>query len=455
MKLLHIDTDLKRFETPQGTLTLVSVFIPFFIEMLLMNLMGTVNTVTLGHYSDDAVAAVGAANQIITMVLTFYAVISSGASIVISHNLGAKKNNLASDAAFSAIVFSLLISLLIGTTLTFFSRPILTLMNIKGTVLEYATSYLSICIFFSFMQALISAFSAIFRSYGFTKTAVYVSLFMNAMNAILNIIIVYRPIETPLHGVTGIAIANTISRLLALLLFIFLLMKSPITLNLRSKKLKSLKTIFRILYIGVPGGIGSISYSASQVVSTSIIAILGSNTMSANIYLTTIFFYVYVIGMSLGLAGSLITGWLVGAGEFDKAYRLGNQNLRIAIIMNVIISVSIYLLGVPILGLFTHNPDIISIAKTILLIDIFVEFGRAFNHVISNALRGAGDVLYSMVVSIVSCWAIGILLSYILCIHLGLGLAGCWIAFAIDESFRGLLYYHRFRTKKWTKKALI
>ncbi|HEX3022453.1 MAG TPA: MATE family efflux transporter, partial [Lachnospiraceae bacterium] len=216
MKLLHIDTDLKRFETPQGTLTLVSVFIPFFIEMLLMNLMGTVNTVTLGHYSDDAVAAVGAANQIITMVLTFYAVISSGASIVISHNLGAKKNNLASDAAFSAIVFSLLISLLIGTTLTFFSRPILTLMNIKGTVLEYATSYLSICIFFSFMQALISAFSAIFRSYGFTKTAVYVSLFMNAMNAILNIIIVYRPIETPLHGVTGIAIANTISRLLAL-----------------------------------------------------------------------------------------------------------------------------------------------------------------------------------------------------------------------------------------------
>ncbi|HEX3021139.1 MAG TPA: MATE family efflux transporter, partial [Lachnospiraceae bacterium] len=148
-------------------------------------------------------------------------------------------------------------------------------------------------------------------------------------------------------------------------------------------------------------------------------------------------------------------GWLVGAGEFDKAYRLGNQNLRIAIIMNVIISVSIYLLGVPILGLFTHNPDIISIAKTILFIDIFVEFGRAFNHVISNALRGAGDVLYSMMVSIVSCWTIGILLSYILCIHLGLGLAGCWIAFAIDESFRGLLYYHRFRTKKWTKKVLI
>ena len=77
------DKSLSRIETPQGTLTLVSVFLPFFVEMLLTNSMGTVNTLVLSHYSDEAVASVGAANQLMGMIFTFYTVISTGASIFI------------------------------------------------------------------------------------------------------------------------------------------------------------------------------------------------------------------------------------------------------------------------------------------------------------------------------------------------------------------------------------
>lgn len=72
------DKSLSRIETPQGTLTLVSVFLPFFVEMLLTNSMGTVNTLVLSHYSDEAVASVGAANQLMGMIFTFYTVISTG-----------------------------------------------------------------------------------------------------------------------------------------------------------------------------------------------------------------------------------------------------------------------------------------------------------------------------------------------------------------------------------------
>lgn len=82
------DKSLSRIETPQGTLTLVSVFLPFFVEMLLTNSMGTVNTLVLSHYSDEAVASVGAANQLMGMIFTFYTVISTGASIFISTGWG-------------------------------------------------------------------------------------------------------------------------------------------------------------------------------------------------------------------------------------------------------------------------------------------------------------------------------------------------------------------------------
>lgn len=90
-KFKFYDKTLSHIETPQGTLTLVSVFLPFLVEMLLTNSMGTVNTLVLSHYSDEAVASVGAANQLMGMIFTFYTVISTGASIFISHRLGARK----------------------------------------------------------------------------------------------------------------------------------------------------------------------------------------------------------------------------------------------------------------------------------------------------------------------------------------------------------------------------
>lgn len=448
------DKSLSRIETPQGTLTLVSVFLPFFVEMLLTNSMGTVNTLVLSHYSDEAVASVGAANQLMGMIFTFYTVISTGASIFISHRLGAKQKEAASDAAFTSIFCGLALSLVVGTVLSFFAHRLMEMMQLSGQVLEDAAVYFRICISFSFFQALISSISAIFRSYGLPKIAVWVSLFMNFLNAVLNVIVIFRPFETPLHGVSGIAITNVISRGAAFVLIVVCLLRSSLELNFRKKNLKTLKCIGNILHIGLPGGISSLSYSTSQVVSTSILAVLGTAAISTKIYLSTIFFYVYVIGMSLGMATSLIIGWMTGAGEYDKAYRLNMQNLRIAVLLNAAGSTLIFLFGGPLMGLFTDSAEIMALARPILFIDIFVEIGRAFNHIEDNSLRGAGDVIFSMIVSIISCWTMSILFSYILGIRLGLGLTGCWIAFMMDELFRGIAFFFRWRSRRWTLRKV-
>ena len=229
---------------------------------------------------------------------------------------------------------------------------------------------------------------------------------------------------------------------------------SPLELNLKDKNFKSLRCIKHILQIGVPGGIASLSYSTSQAVSTSILAVLGTSAISAKIYLSTIFFYVYVVGMSLGIATSLIIGWMTGAGEYERAYQLNLQSLKIAVLLNAIGSIIILIFGEYLLGFFTSSLEIIRLARPILIIDIFVELGRAFNHVEDNSLRGAGDVGFSMIVSIVSCWTMSILFSYILGIKLGLGLTGCWIAFMMDEIFRGTIMFFRWKSRRWALKKV-
>ena len=277
---------------------------------------------------------------------------------------------------------------------------------------------------------------------------------MNVFMALMDYLIIFRPIELPLEGVTGIAIAYVMSEAFGLIMILCFLIKTPLELNFKEKNLYTLKIVKNILRVGIPGGISSISYNVSQVVSTSIIAILGTAAISTKIYVSNIVFYVYVFGMTLGISSSLMIGWMSGAKKYDQAYRLNLQNLKITITSNILLSVLIFLFAEPLLGCFTDDPAIISMGKTLMLIDILVEIGRGFNHIEENSLRGAGDVVYPMVVSIISCWTMSILFSYLLGIKLGLGLAGCWIAFGMDEFFRGIAYLRRWQSRKWTRKTV-
>ena len=454
MRLRWIDPEVMSVDTREGRLTLGALFVPLFIEQLLMNLMGTVNTLVLGRYSDEAVAAVGAANQVVTLVFTFYAVISGGTSIVISHRLGAGKRKEASDAAFTSLLFSGALSFVCGIVLAAFAQPVMAMLNLQGEVLFMAVRYFRIVIGFSFMQGIISAASAILRSYGRPKLAVGASILMNAVNALLNYLVVFHPGRMPVGGAEGIGVANVIAHAAAMVMILICLAAAKLELDFGRKNIKALCCLPAILKVGVPGGISSLSYSLSQVVSTSILGVLGTTALSAKVYISSVVFYVYVVGMSLGLSTAILTGWMTGAKEYDKAYRLNQQVLRLAVSLNIVLSVLLLLFHRPILGLFTRNQEIIKMAGSVLFIDTFVEIGRAFNHVEDNSLRGAGDVMFPMVVSIISCWLISILFSYILGIGLGLGLAGCWVAFMLDELFRGFSFWKRFRTKKWMEKKV-
>lgn len=448
------DKSLSTVDTPQGRITLAKVFFPLLVEMLLLNTMGTINTLMLSQYSDNAVAAVGSASQLLSMILAMYTVVSNGASIVINHNLGAGNKESAGDAAFTSIFFCGSLSLLLGTFLSLFAKPLLSLMRLEAEVLEYAVSYFSIAIFFSFFQAISSSISSIFRSYGMPKVPVCVSLCKNGLLALCDYIIIFRPFETPLFGVKGIAISYVFCECIGMLTMTLLLCKLPLGLGFKKKNLSTLKNIGKILRVGVPTGVSSLSYNLSQVVSTAIIAVLGMASISAKIYVSNIVFYVYVFGMTLGISTSLLIGWLAGAGKYEQAYRLNLQNLKITIFTNMALSGTIYLFAEPLLSLFTQDPAIIAMGKSIMLVDFVVEIGRGFNHVEENCLRGAGDVIYPMFISTTSCWVMSILFSYILGIHFGLGLVGCWIAFAMDEVFRGFFYFLRWHSRKWTAKTI-
>ena len=344
-RLLRYDASLGRIATPQGELSLRKLFLPLFLESFLLNLMGTVNTYVLSFHADASVAAVGSANQLIGLSLTLFSVVSAGASVVISQNLGAKEKRAASDAACFTLLFVGGFSLLLGVGLSFCGKALLRMMKLEGAFLEEAAAYFNIIIRYSFFPAMLTAFSAVFKSCGRPKVSVCVTLGMNALNGLLNYLVIFQPFPIPLEGTRGIALCNVACKFLGFLTMGILLLRAKLGLDLNPLHRHDPRMLLRVLRVGIPGGVSNVSYSLSQVLTTSIIVRLGVAAVSTKIYVSNIVFYVYMFGAALGSSAAILIGWLVGAGKTEQAYRLNMQSLRLAVTMNAVLSLCVFFLG--------------------------------------------------------------------------------------------------------------
>ncbi|MBE5759611.1 MAG: MATE family efflux transporter [Clostridiales bacterium] len=452
-----IDKSLLSIESKDGIkLSLVSLSIPILFETALRSLMNTVNTFLLSYHSETAAAAVATASQLQRLLMIFYTVVSSGVTVIIAQNLGAGNRKRAGEAATLSVVFCFLMSLIIGILGSIYAREVMIWMNLEGELLDEATKYFKIVSAFNFTQTMITVYAAITRSYGKTKINFVVALLMNAFNALFNWIVIFRPFETPFFGIEGVAQTRIIAEALALLINIILVARQKIEFAWKSILRPKLDLIVEIVKFGVPSGIGTISYSVSQTLTTRIMATTGAVALTTKSYVTSIVFFSHLISSAMGQASSVLIGQLVGKGEVEKAYRMGVQNVKIAVFCNVVFSTILWLFSDALLGTFNiSNPEIFELGRTIMFIDIFVEIGRAMNNIEDNSLRASGDVIYQAVVAIISCWVMSVGFCQILGVWAGLGLIGCWMAFALDECSRGIAYMVRWHSRKWQTKRII
>ncbi len=432
-------------------LKLFSLAWPIFVETALFMLLGFVDVFVLSRYNDLAASSVNTANQSVSIVTIVFAVISGASAVLISQYLGAKKKENASRIAAMSIVFNLITGIIISVFLVLFSENILIFIGAKDTVLEFASEYLKIVGGFLFLQAVLASMTVIIRNHGLTKISMYVTVGMNILNTVLDIILV------PKMGVVGVAVATTFSRILGTIVL-------AVVLFTKVESIKIFKLIIPfpwsdtkdIIKIGVPSALESFLYNISQLVITSIVLnFMLSTELIAKTYVQNVTMFFYIFAVAIGQASQIITGHLVGAGKMDEAYKRGLKAYLIALIICVLLSAVGALLGKQLMSIFTDNAQVIMLGANILIINLFLEFGRVTNLVIIACLRGAGDVYFPTLCAIVSNWLVSVLGSYILAVVFGLGIYGLWIALALDEILRGILMILRFKSGKWKEKRVV
>ncbi|MBQ8572466.1 MAG: MATE family efflux transporter [Ruminococcus sp.] len=429
---------------------------PIFIETLLFMLLGFVDVFVLSKYDDLAASSVNTANQAISITTIVFTVISTASAVLISQYLGAKKRENASRIAALSITFHLIFGAVISTVYVLFSKPILSFIGAEGTVLDFASQYLSIVGGFVFLQALLSSMSVIIRNHGMTQISMYVTLGMNIMNTVLDVIFVLGLFGLPKMGVMGVAIATTFSRFVGTVVLAVVLFKKvekPTIFKLLKPFPK--EDVKNIVKIGVPSAFETFLYNISQVVITAIVlncltdAELITKTYVQNI---TMFFYLFTVAISQ--ASQIITGHLVGAKKFDEVKRKAYRNYLYALSITISICIVGAIFGEKLMGIFTADEVVIALGAQVLFINIFLELGRTTNLVIIGCLRGAGDVYFPTICAVFSMILVSTLGSYILAVVCGLGIHGLWIAIAADEVIRGILMLLRWRSGKWRTKGI-
>lgn len=432
-----------------GSVSLMPLTFPLLFESVMNTLQGTVNTAVLSGYSETAAAAVGAANSIISVALLIGTIISMGATVVISNSIGANDETKSKELSFASVAVIVLLALFITPVLLFSSNRLMTYMNLSGEVFTNALTYFRIRVVFLVFSSATSVLLSLLKCYGYPKYSFFIGLLTNSLNLILNIFVIYC--FSPSDVVACVAIACCFSNVIGFFVTVYIFGKSGIKLKKAADFKQGCMHAANILKIGLPSGLSSVSFSLSQMITTSFVALLGDYALSAKIYYTNILSYVYLFSMSAGSANSLLVGRRYGSGEIESANKMNIQLSRITRIVNLLISLFVLFLHRPLVKLFTDNETIIMLSAGVFAIDIITEQARAVSQVYEYALRAAGDVLFSMIILIMSCWVCSIGLAYILAIKCHMGLIGCWIGLATDESIRGIVTYFRWKSGKWNK----
>ncbi len=429
---------------------------PIFIELFLRVVIGNINVWMIGHYSEPAVAAVGAANQLLNLTVFIYGFVTVGTQIIIAQLIGAKKRAEIPTVINTALIGSLSIGALISLAFVFFADPLLHFMNLEQELIVIGRSYLQIYGGSLFISSLTAVIIAVMRSHGFTQPALLVPMTASILAVIGNYFALYSPFGLPNFGVTGLAVSSVFGNSIGLLIAVRLL-KRYVGFSVLSVRLRHLSKNYlkKILTYGMPSSGESLSYQGAQVVVTMIVASLGSSVLIAKSYITAITQFVYLVANALGQGNQIMIGRHVGAGEFDKAYKRGMRTMVIGVAASVTICLLTFLFIEPIMGIFTSNQEVIEIARGVFLVEIVLETVRAVNIILVGSLNASGDVKFPLLCSLLVLWVVSLPFSYAMAIPAHLGLIGVWIAYAIDEALRSILMIYRWHSGIWKSKAVV
>ena len=419
--------------------------IPMLIGNIAQQLYNTDDSIVIGKYvGDNALAAVGSASPILNLLLVLFVGISVGAGVMVSQYFGAKQRNELSMTIGNCVTLTAISSIIIMILGAVLSRPLLEMLKTPDSIIDWCTSYYNIL-------------CGILRGLGDSISALIYLLVATVINIVLDIVFVSQ-----FHmGVAGVAYATVIAQAISAVLCMWRLMRMTDIFDFRPKYLKMKKQYsMEIIRLGLPSGITQAIFSMAMVIVQSLTNSFGEMVIAANVIIMRVDGFAMMPNFSFGTAMTTYAGQNVGARRMDRVEQGAKQGTLIAVGTSTAITLLIVIFGHHLMGIFTNTIELVTLSANMMKILAVGYVAMAITQSLSGVMRGAGDTMTPMWISMVVTVVIRVPLAY--------GLAFLtrtpelpngryqvlWISMLVSWCMGALLTLIFYKKGNWKKKAL-
>lgn len=430
--------------------SLKKMIVPLFMEQLLVLLVGIADTLIVSYVGETAVSGVSLVNQFNTIFIYLFTALASGGAVVISQYIGRQEKDHAGEAASQLLLFSTLFSVFIAVIVLIGNKSMLNLLfgKVDKPVMDACITYLKISAYSYPALAVYNAGAAVYRSMGKTNVTMYLSVISNIINVVGNIIGVFILNA----GVAGVAWPSFIARMFSAIIITILCFRK------RNEVVYQRKWIFswnsrlmrNVLNVAIPNGMENGIFQLVKVALSSIVALFGTYQIAANGVAQSIWSLAALAGVAMGPVFITVIGQCMGNDNIEGAEYYLKKLTKITLLISVAWNFLIFILTPVFLCFYSLSSETRQLVIWLVLIhNVFNAVVYPYSGALSNGLRAAGDVKFTMYVSILSTIVVRLFLSWLLGIVLQMGVIGIALAMVCDWIIRAILFIWRERTGKW------
>ncbi|MEG1426476.1 MAG: MATE family efflux transporter [Oscillospiraceae bacterium] len=391
---------------------LLKFAIPLLIGNLAQQLYNTVDAIVVGQYiGDGALAAVGAANPILNLLLALFMGVSTGAGIIVSQYFGAKQREMLSKTVGNVITLTFIVTgvvMVIGFAVSF---PILSFLSTPTDIIGDANAYLLI-IFAGFLGcSFYNMISGILRGLGDSMMPLVYLLTACGTNILLDILFV----AVFKLGVPGVALATIIAQFISAVLCVKRLFHMRDVLDIGKKYLRPDKVLIgKIIRIGMPSGFTQAIFSCAAIVVQSLTNSFGTAVIATSTVIMRVDGFAMLPNFTYGMAMTTYVGQNIGGQKMDRVHNSAKVGLKISLITSLVLVTSLIIFGEALMRIFTTTPEVIDLGMRMIRMMAIGYVGVAITQVLMGIMRGAGDTVTPMIISLITTVVLRVPVAYLL-----------------------------------------
>ena len=450
------NNNLKRDLTEGSILKNIWVLaLPMVIEMVMQSTFNIIDLFWVGKLGPAAIAAVSLAGVILMVYFSIIMGIATSSSALVARRIGAKDNEGANFIIIQALLLGIMVSGVFGYIGFDYAGLFITKLGATNTVIQEGTLYLQIMFAGSIAIVLLFIINGIFRGVGDAVEAMYVLLFANILNIIIDPLLIFGIGPFPRLGVKGAAVATILARSFGLLMQFYILINGTGRIKLTFKKLGvDLRIIWQIIVIGLPASGQLLLRMVGMVIIMRIVALFGTFAIAAYGITLRIFQFILFPGFGMGNASATLVGQNLGAGNPKRAEESAWITGLITMLLLGGCAIVFFIFARILIRVFNNNSEVISFGVTCLRIIAISYLFNGLGIVLSRSFMGAGDTVSPFVINGLTLWVLQLPLAFMLAKPLGYGANGIWVAISIANIANALMCAAWFKVGRWKYKTI-